>query len=176
MKRKLQRLLFHTLKLFIGLFAYIDSRLYMILYNPLLKSSGMHINGSPRFIAKSARFDDFNLITLGDRVVISSNVTFLTHDYSFTTGLIAINEKPETDIGILGPISIGCNVFIGLNSILLPGTSIGDNVIIGAGSVVRGTIESNTVASGNPAIKLADIQMHTEKLKHKDYLRRIDKR
>ena len=176
MKRKMQRLLFHTLKFFIGLTAYIDSRLYMKLYTPLLKSSGIHMVGSPRFIAKSTRFDDFDLITLGDRIVISSNVIFLTHYYSFTTGLIAINEKPETDIGILGPIRIGNNVFVGLNSILLPGTSIGDNVIVGAGSVVRGTIESNSVVSGNPAIKLADIVIHTEKLKRKDYLKRIDKK
>ena len=176
MKRKMQRLLFYTLKFFVGLTAYIDSRLYMKLYNPLLKSSGIHMVGSPRFIAKSTRFDDFDLITIGDRCVISSNVTFLTHDYSYTTGLIAVNEKPKTDIGILGPIKIGDNVFIGLNSILLPGTSIGNNVIVGAGSVVRGPIENNIVINGNPAIKVADIENHVNKLKQKDYLRRIDKR
>lgn len=176
MKRKIHRLLFHTMKFFIGLTTYMDHRLYMKLYNPLLSISGIHLKGTPRFIAKSAKFDDFDLITLGERLVISSNVILLTHDYSFTTGLISLNEKPENDIGILGQIIIGDNVFIGMNSILLPGTIIGDNVIIGAGSVVRGTIESNSVISGNPAIKVAEINAHTEKLKLKDYLRRYDKK
>nr|WP_279310980.1 acyltransferase [Ruminococcus sp. D55t1_190419_H1] len=46
---------------------------------------------------------------------------------------------------------IGKNVFIGMNSIILMGSNIGDNVIIGAGSVVSGRIPSNTVCAGNPA-------------------------
>ena len=176
MKRKIQRIFFHLFKYFIGLLAYVNSRLYMKFYNSFLKSSGITLNGVPRFIAKSAKFDDFNLIALGDRLVVSSNVIFLTHDYSFTTGLIAIDEKPKTDIGILGPISIGNNVFIGMNSILLPGTTIGNNVIVGAGSVLRGKIPDNVVVSGNPAIVVSDIESHIEKLKVKNYTRRVDKK
>lgn len=143
-------------------------------YNWLLKAEGLEMTGVPRFIAKSVKFDDFDMITLGDRVVISSNVIFLTHDYSYTTGLIAIDEKPKTDIGILGPIKVGNNVFIGMNSILLPGTSIGDNVIIGAGSVVRGKVPENVVVSGNPAIIVSDIQSHITKIKQKEYSRLVD--
>lgn len=176
MKRKLHRLLFHTLKFLIGLTAYLDSRIFMRFYNPLLKSSGVHLTGKPRFIAKSVRFDDFDLTTLGDRLIISSNVVLLTHDYSYTTGLIAINEEPVTDATILRPIKIGNNVFIGMNCLLLPGTIIGDNVIIGAGSVVRGTIESNSVYCGNPATKVADIKTHIEKLKLKDSVIKYDKK
>jgi acetyltransferase-like isoleucine patch superfamily enzyme len=145
-------------------------------YNKLLKSAGLRLNGTPRFIAKSAKFDDFDLITLGDRLVVSSNVIFLTHDYSFTTGLIAIKETPKTDIGILGPISIGDNVFIGMNVILLPGTTIGNNVIVGAGSVVRGKIPDDVVVSGNPFVIVSDIQSHVSKLKEKDYQRRVDQK
>jgi acetyltransferase-like isoleucine patch superfamily enzyme len=148
----------------------------MHLYNRLLKAFGLRLTGKPRFIAKNAKFDDFDLITVGDRLVVSSNVVFLTHDYSFTTGLIAIGETPVTDIGILGPITIGNNVFIGMNSILMPGTTIGNNVIIGAGSVVRGKIPDNVVISGNPAIKVNDIKSHIEKLKEKNYLQRIDEK
>lgn len=176
MKRKIQRIFFHTFKFFIGLLVYVNARWYMKFYNSLLRFYGFKINGTPRFIAKSAKFDDFNLITLGDRLVVSSNVIFLTHDYSYTTGLISIGDKPKTDIGILGPISIGSNVFIGMNSILLPGTTIGNNVIVGAGSVVRGKIPDNVVISGNPAIIISDIQSHTEKLKLKEYQRVVDKK
>lgn len=146
----------------------------MWFYNFLLKLSGIRMTGTPRFIAKSAKFDDFNLITIGERCVISSNVIFLTHDYSFTTGLLSIKEKPKTDIGILGPISIGNNVFIGMNAILLPGTIIGDNVIIGAGSVVRGNIHDDSVYSGNPAVKTSNIKEHVKKIKSKEYIRRVD--
>lgn len=174
MKRKLQRAFYHISKSIIGLLVYVDARLYMRLYNRLLKSCGLRTFGTPRFIAKSVKFDDFDLITVGDRLVVSSKVVFLTHDYSYTTGLIAIHNKPDTDIGILGPIEIGNNVFIGMNSILLPGTRIGDNVIIGAGSVVRGTIPGNVVVSGNPAKVVSDIESHINKLKERDYLRRTD--
>ncbi len=174
MKRKFQRIYFHGFKFIISLLIYIDSRLYMKYYEKLLRSVGLTLHGSPRFIAKSVRFDDFGLITLGDRLVVSMNVWFLTHDYSFTTGLISINEMPKTDIGLLGPITVGNNVFIGMNSILLPGTTIGNNVIVGAGSIVRGNFPDNVVISGNPAKIISDIQSHTEKLMNKNYNRVID--
>lgn len=175
MKRKLQRIVFHSLKFFIGLLVYVNSRAYMILYTQLLRWAGLKLNGTPRFIAKSVKFDDFELITLGNRLVVSSNVIFLTHDYSFTTGLISIGEFPKTDIGILGPIAVGDNVFIGMNSILLPGAVVGKNVIIGAGSVVRGRIPDDVVVAGNPASVVIDIKSHTEKIKVSNYNKRIDK-
>lgn len=165
MKRKISRIIFHTLKYLIGLLVYMDRRMYQKLYNILLRQSGLILNGTPRFIAKSVRFDDFNRITIGDRFVASMNVHFLTHDYSYTTALIAINEKPDTDIGQLRNITIGDNVFIGMNSILLPGTTIGNNVIIGAGSVVRGKVDSFSIVSGNPATIMGDIRDYAAKIK-----------
>lgn len=148
----------------------------MRLFNNLLKIAGIKLTDTPRFIAKSAKFVDFNLIALGDRVIVSSNVIFLTHDYSFTTGLISINEKPNTDIGILRPISIGDNVFIGMNVIILPGTVVANNVIIGAGSVVRGNVPENSVVSGNPAVIISDLKEYTDKIKAKNYMQRVDQK
>jgi len=165
--RIINKTLFRLQKGAIGLLVYFDSRLYMKCYNNLLKRHGFNLKGTPRFIALSARFDDFKRITLGDRLVVSMNVHFLTHDYSFTTALISINEKPDTDIGILREIIIGDNVFIGMNSILLPGTIIGNNVIIGAGSIVRGTIPDNSVVAGNPAIVISDIRDYARKVKQR---------
>lgn len=174
MKRLLSRILFYTIKYFVGLFVYIDRRLYMSMYTHLLKQFGLRINGEPRFIAKSVKFDDFNLISIGDRLVVSSNVIFLTHDYSYTTGLISQNRKPKTDVGILRPISVGNNVFIGMNSVILPGSNIDDNVIIGAGSVVRGTIKKNSVVSGNPAKYIMDISEYTNRIEDRGYKRTVD--
>ena len=164
-RRFLKKASFHIQKGLIGNLVYVDSRLYMKLYNKLLKRQGFKINGTPRFIAKSARFDDFNRITLGDRLVVSMNVHFLTHDYSYTTALISIGEKPNTDIGVVREIVIGDNVFIGMNSIILPGTTVGNNVIIGAGSVVRGPIPDNSVVAGNPAEKIFEIKDYALRVK-----------
>lgn len=165
MKRKILRVIFHTLKFGISILVYFDSRLYMILYNWLLSRAGVTMKGTPRFIAKSARFDDLSKITLGDRLVISMNVYLLTHDYSYTTALISIGEKPETDIGIIRGIEIGDNVFIGMNSIILPGTKIGNNIIIGAGSVIRGNIPDNSIVFGNPGQIVGNIKEFAVKVK-----------
>jgi acetyltransferase-like isoleucine patch superfamily enzyme len=168
MKRKLQRLVFYSLKFFIGLLAYADSRVYMKYYNWLLKTTGIKVNGTPRFIAKSVKFDDFDRIILGDRLVVSMNTHFLTHDYSFTTALISINEMPMQDVGLLRNIFIGNNVFIGMNCIILPGSNIGNNVIIGAGSVVRGVIPDFAIVAGNPANVIGDIRVYAQKVKSRN--------
>lgn len=150
MKHKLLRLCFCNLKLFIILISYFDHRLFMKLYIPLLKYMGMHINGTPRYIGKDVKFDEFQNITLGDRVVISNECFFLIHDYSITTALISIGEQPKTDVQLIRNILLGNNVFVGKRSIIMPGTVIGNNVIIGAGTVVRGIIPDNSVVIGNP--------------------------
>lgn len=49
------------------------------------------------------------------------------------------------------PIVIGKDCFIGMNSIILKGTTLGNNVIVGAGSVVHGTFPDNCIIAGNPA-------------------------
>jgi len=174
LKRFVKKSWFYFRKALIFPLIFIDQRNYQKYYNKILSSAGVKILGTPRFIAFSVKFDDFDLITLGDRIVVSSNVIFLTHDYSFTTSLISLGEKPDTDIGLLGPIIVGSNVFIGMNSIILPGATIGNNVIIGAGSVVRGKIEDNSVVMGNPARIIEDIRFHAQKLKSKNFIKRID--
>ncbi|MBO4726817.1 MAG: hypothetical protein J5631_00175 [Spirochaetaceae bacterium] len=55
---------------------------------------------------------------------------------------------------------IGNNVFIGMNAIILMGAHIGNNVIVGAGSVVSGTIPDDVVVAGNPARVVRTIEEH----------------
>lgn len=64
-----------------------------------------------------------------------------------------------------GRIIIGNNVFVGVNSIILRNSSIGDNCIIGAGSVVCSTIPPNSVATGNPAKVIMSLDEFCEKRK-----------
>lgn len=150
---------------------YLNVNWYMSLYVKSLKKKGVNINGKPKFIAKDVYFDgsDYSKIKLGDVVVISRGVTFLTHDYSITTGLIALGEELFTrgeEKYFSKHINIGDNCFIGANSIILPGTTIGDNCIIGAGSVVRGEVPNNSIVLGNPAKIISKTTDWAEKKKY----------
>lgn len=135
----------------------------------ILNFVGVKLNGTPRFISTDVKFDSFNLIEIGDNAVISDRVILLTHDYSCTNALRAIGEMHNTDVSISRHIKIGNNSFIGMGSILLPGTEIGDNVIVGAGSVVRGKIPSNSIVVGNPAKVIDTIENYAMKIKNKNY-------
>lgn len=86
------------------------------------------------------------LVEIGNHVAISSETNFITHDLA---GPWCYSE--ELNGVIYGRIIIGNNVFIGHRSTILANTHIGDNCIIGAGSVVRGKFPANSVLLGNPA-------------------------
>lgn len=124
----------------------------------------MKLRGEPRYIAPDCYFDNLALITLGERVVLSTNVQFLTHDYSVTTALIAAGAAPATDVASERPIEIGSNVFIGRNTLVMPGTVVGNNVIVGAGSVVRGSIPDDSIVMGNPAVRIGSLKGHADQI------------
>jgi acetyltransferase-like isoleucine patch superfamily enzyme len=86
------------------------------------------------------------LIEIGDRVTITSGVNIITHDGSGW----AIRDEAGRRFRY-ARVRIGSDVFIGVGSILLPGVSTGDRVVMGAGSVVTKSVPSGTVATGNPA-------------------------
>lgn len=94
------------------------------------------------------------LITIGDNVTISTNVTILTHDAS--TNIVGCGTK-------LGKVTIGNNVFIGTGTIILCNVKIGNNVIVGAGSVVTRNLQDNGVYSGVPAKYICSIEDYREK-------------
>ena len=127
--------------------------LYMKLYIPLLKKRGLDISGTPIYIGSTTTFDskDYSIIHISDKVVISGDVRFLTHDYSLSRGFAALGIDLEKEVYTLRDIYVGENCFIGTKSIIMPGTRIGKNCIVGAGSVVRGTIPDNSIVIGNPA-------------------------
>lgn len=66
------------------------------------------------------------------------------------------------------PVHIGKNCWLGAGVIVLPGVTIGDNTVIGAGSVVTKDIPSNVVAVGNPCRVLREINEHDKKYYFKD--------
>lgn len=91
------------------------------------------------------------LIQIGSNVTITSGVVLLTHDGS--TWLVRDKKGRRY---LYRKIVIGDNVFIGINSIILPGVRIDGNAIIAAGSVVTKSVPFGKVVAGNPARIIGD--------------------
>jgi acetyltransferase-like isoleucine patch superfamily enzyme len=151
----MRQIIFYTLKYLGFAFRIIGIKpLYMSLITKAYTFKGVKFLGRPKYIDFNVFLDPSGDLVIGAKVVISVGVTILTHDYSLTTGLIAIGKAPHTDIALLSKVEIGENVFIGAQTTILPGTRIGHNVIISAGSVVKGLVKSNSIIAGNPAGKI----------------------
>ena len=161
--RAIGRVVFHLLRFLLRFLEATFVRVYMPIYIRLLRFYGVKFIGKPRYISTKVKFDDFDRVEIGERVVISENVIMLTHDYSLTTGLIAIDKQPPSDMAFIKPITIKSNVFIGMNSLILPGAVINENVIIGAGSVVRGIIPADSIVLGNPATVVSKLTDQVKK-------------
>lgn len=95
---------------------------------------------------------DANKVRFGDNVFVAPNCGFYTAGHP-------INVKQRNEgLEYAKPIEIGNNVWIGGNVIVLPGVKIGDNTVVGAGSVVTKDIPSNVVAVGNPCKVIKNIE------------------
>lgn len=106
------------------------------------------------------------LISIGNKVTVTSGVRFLTHDGS--TWLFS-DEKGRREA--FKKVSVGNNIFIGINSIIMPGVIIEDNVIIAAGSVVTKSVPSGVIIGGNPAKIIGDYFEHKQRILTKNISR-----
>lgn len=119
-------------------------------YIQYLRNSGVHIGEKTIVYAPRHTSIDIqkpHLISIGSYCKITTGVIILAHDYSISVARRVFGEF----IGGTAPTKIGDNCFLGMNSIILPGTTIGNNCIVGAGSVVGGKYPDNVVIAGNPA-------------------------
>ncbi len=106
------------------------------------------------------------LIEIGDNVRITDGVTFVTHDggvHVLRRDWGGHTALPTADV--FGRIKVGSNVFVGIRTIIMPGVTIGDNVVIGAGSIVTKDVPSNTVVCGIPAKPLKTLDEYAEKIR-----------
>ena len=106
-----------------------------------------------------------HMLTIGNYVKITAGVHIICHDYSRS---VLMNMPGYENVGEASSTHIGDNVFIGVNSIILMGSHIGNNSIVGAGAVVSGHFEDNSVIAGNPAKKVCSIEDFYEKRKQKE--------
>ena len=97
-----------------------------------------HLNGVSVCARRSVRIADDCLFAAGIQILDSD-----------THRIDSLRRTAELDDP--APIVLGKNVWVGLNAIILKGTTIGDNCVVGAGAVVKGTFPPDSIIAGNPA-------------------------
>ncbi len=95
---------------------------------------------------------DGAMVTFGDNVFIAPGCGF------YTAGHPLDSERRNRGLEYARPITVGNNVWIGAQVCVLPGVTIGDNTVIGAGSVVTKSIPTNVLAAGNPCRVIRKIE------------------
>jgi maltose O-acetyltransferase len=135
------------------------SGLFKALYRKSQVRRGLTL-GRNVYISTSAIIDhEFCwLVTIGDDSIIAHNAIILCHDAS---------SAKLTGLHKIGKVNIGSRAFIGASTVILPGVSIGNDVIVGAGSVVTNDIPDNCIAAGNPARVIESMPEFIEKFKNR---------
>ena len=132
----------------------------LISANKVAQIKGVQFGKNCKFRTKHFGSEPY-LIKIGDNVSTARNVTFITHDGAVQ--VIRSLYKEYEQIDLIDQIIIQNNVFIGSGTTLLPGTHIEDNVIVGAGSVVRGRLKGNSVYAGVPVKYICSIDEYLNK-------------
>ncbi len=126
----------------------IDSSVQIL--TPFNTDFGRNIKiGKNVFINKSCMFVDLGGIELEDHVLIGPDVKILSVNHP-------LDPKSRREV-ILKSVKIKCNAWIGAGATICPGVTIGENSVIGAGSVVTKDVPNNTVYAGVPAKFIKDI-------------------
>lgn len=130
---------------------------------PFYCDYGSHIEVGKNFFANyNCTILDVAKVTIGDNCLFAPNVSI------YTAGHPVHPDTRNTmyEYGI--SVSIGNNVWVGGNVVICPGVHIGDNVVIGAGSVVTRDIPDNVIAAGNPCRVIREITEADRKLYYRD--------
>ena len=131
----------------------------------------LHANWGGKFVKFGKHvYANFNLtlvddtdIYIGDSVMLGPNVVLATAGHPVDPELRRLVYQFNQ------PIHIGNNVWLGAGVIVLPGVTIGDNSVVGAGSVVTKDIPANVVAVGNPCRILREINEHDREYYWRDF-------
>lgn len=124
---------------------------------------GVEVGNGCRIYINSCGSEPF-LIKIGNNVTLTKGVVLLTHDGS--TCLVSHRGERYQHYA---PVYIGDNVFIGVNSLVMPGVEVCSNVVIGAGSVVVKSIMEPGIYVGNPVRKISSFEEFSEKIKRNYY-------
>lgn len=134
---------------------------------PFFCDYGTHISVGKNFFANyNCTIIDVAKVTIGDNCQFAPNVSIYTAGHPIHPAI----RNTLYEYGI--HVTIGSNVWIGGNSVVLPGVNIGDNCVIGAGSVVTKDIPPWSLAAGNPCRVIRKITEADREFYYKD--RRFD--
>lgn len=113
-------------------------------FPPFYTDFGKNIEvGNNVFINACCHFQDHGGVTLGDGCQIGHNVVFATLNHG-----LAPEHRHTT---YPAPIVLGKNVWVGSNSTILQGVTVGDNAVVAAGAVVTKDVPANAIVAGVPA-------------------------
>ncbi|MBT2736742.1 DapH/DapD/GlmU-related protein [Bacillus sp. ISL-7] len=122
----------------------IQAKIYIGKFVFIRKNASIRIDfdgvlniGNNVFINDNCNINCVNRITIGKNTKIAPNVCINDHDHNY--------KKNSSDHLVRGEVTIGDNVWIGANVVILRNTHIGDNVVVAAGSVVKGIVPPNTI-------------------------------
>ena len=138
-----------------------------IIQPPFYTDFGKHIHlGNWTFVNSGATFLDSNTITLEDRVAVGPNVQFITANHPIRIEDRTI-ERPDqfppfSFVVEAKPIRVCKGAWIGAGAIILPGVTIGEAAVVGAGSVVTKDVPARMVAAGNPARVIKSVDEPTK--------------
>nr|WP_184628675.1 acyltransferase [Pedobacter cryoconitis] len=136
-----------------------DQRLRLDTYDNFLgeKFSPLIEIGDNVSIQKDCHIGAINRITIGNNVLIGSRVFISDHSHGEINSNALRLPPAQRSLYSKGEVVIEDNVWIGEGVVVLPGVTIGENSIIGANAVVSKSIPKNTVAAGNPARVIKEI-------------------
>jgi len=130
----------------------LSRNMYMQKYYKIYKNLGITFGDKlPRYIDPSVELDGSADVYIGEHTTIAAGTVVLSHDYSIDyaiKGLSNAGKAFAAEYKVLEKVSIGKAVFIGQRAIILPGVTIGDFSIIGAGSLVNTDIPPREVWGG----------------------------
>ncbi|MDE6310821.1 MAG: sugar O-acetyltransferase [Muribaculaceae bacterium] len=126
----------------------------LLIEQPFFCDYGYNVHAGRNFYA------NFHLTILDEAPVVFGDNVFIGPNCSFYTACHPI-DPTERNKGLefARPIKVGNNVWFGGSVTVLPGVTIGDNCVIGAGSVVTHDVPDNTVAAGNPCHVIRNIDL-----------------
>ena len=116
----------------------------------LARGKTVHIGKGTYINSGLTLIDDYE-IYIGENCLLATNVTICTTGHPVHPAL-----RPHGEMYSF-PVKIGNNVWIGSNVVILPGVTIGDNAVIGAGSIVTKDVPANVIAVGNPCHVMREI-------------------
>lgn len=144
------------------------ARVYKAAMSKVLKSMGESVKiddraeilspqcveiGNRVYIGKGCTFVGDGGLTIGDDCMIAAGCRITTKNH------VVQRDRIYSELGYcFEPVSIGNNVWIGYNAVILPGVSIGEGAVIAAGAVVTKDVPSNEIWGGNPARSIRQVE------------------